>query len=148
MPLDVATTDLARLPAVIRSPFRMGTLALYERDGGTIEILPPEARRAPVIRTPPTTSLPLPVRRFLTIGEAAQYVGVSVQTFREEVVDGRWPLPVRRGKTGRAVTWDVRALDRAADAMAGIAAVGSAVVAPSDADKKKVSEAAALARFK
>ncbi len=52
--------------------------------------------------------LPRPAWRFLYVGEAAEYVGVSVDTFRAEVESGMWPRPVRRGKTGRAVTWGER----------------------------------------
>jgi excisionase family DNA binding protein len=145
MPLDVATPDLVRPPAIMRSPFRMGTLAIYQREGGTLDIQPPAPRRSPVVRTPPLPALPLPVRRFLSISEAAEYVGVSVQTFREEVAEGRWPGPVRRGRTARAVTWDVRALDRAADAMAGIAARETAAGGESAAE---AAERAAMETFK
>jgi predicted DNA-binding transcriptional regulator AlpA len=64
-------------------------------------------------------ALPLPVRRFLTIREAAAYVGVCVSTFKDEVAAGMWPQPHRRGAKRRALTWDVRAIDLWADRMAG-----------------------------
>ncbi len=107
--------------------------------------LPERPRLKALPRPRPATALPLPVRRFLAISEAAEYVGVSVATFREEVADGRWPAPLRRGRTGRAMTWDVRALDKAADHMAGIAPA----VAPVQADvaAQKAGEATLLARF-
>lgn len=45
---------------------------------------------------------------------AAQYVGICDRTFDVMVADGRMPKPRRVGK--RAV-WDIRALDRAFDAL-------------------------------
>lgn len=87
--------------------------------------------------------LPLPTKRFLTLSEAAAYLGVSVSTFKEEVAAGRWPPPMRRGRTGRALTWDIRALDRAADLVSGIAA------APHDAEAAgRSAETLALERFR
>lgn len=147
MPLDVATHKLGRLSAIVRSPFRMGTLAIYQREGGALGIPPHAPRRAPRVRVSPAPALPLPVRRFLSITEAAEYVGVSVATFREEVADRQWPQPVRRGKSGRALTWDVRALDKSADLVAGIVP-SVAPVAPDATAAMRVAEAAALARFK
>ena len=69
--------------------------------------------------------------RFANIVEAARYVGVSVSTFREEVERGIWPPGMRRGRKGRAVTWDVRALDASADRLAGLvsATAGSSAIA-------------------
>jgi predicted DNA-binding transcriptional regulator AlpA len=117
--------------------------------GGDIDILPPE-HLVPVpiqpLPLPERREMPLPHRRFLSIERAAEYVGVSVATFREEVEAGMWPGPVRRGKKGRAVTWDVRALDLAADLASGITAMGSAIIPPDDAGH--VGEAALMKRFK
>ena len=96
-------------------------------------------------RVDTTPCLPLPVRRFLSIAEAAAYVGVSVTVFRGEVASGMWPQPVRRGATGRSLTWDVRAIDMFADRMAGC----TPSVAPAVADDgPKAAEAVALGRFR
>lgn len=64
--------------------------------------------------------LPLPTRRFLTRQQAAEYVGVSATVFDTEVRAGTWPLPMRRGGMGGALTWDRSLLDRAADRIAGL----------------------------
>jgi predicted DNA-binding transcriptional regulator AlpA len=95
-------------------------------------------------RADSTPCLPLPVRRFLSIQEAAAYVGVSVSTFKLEVASGMWPQPVRRGAAGRSLTWDVRALDVAADRLSGCAPS----VAPAASDGPKAAEAAAMERFR
>lgn len=50
-------------------------------------------------------SLPLPNRLLLTTDEAADYCGVSVNTFRAHV-------PVAPVKIGSSVRYDRRALDR------------------------------------
>ncbi len=79
---------------------------------------PPVPLPAPERYLPP--GLPLPPRRFLDVDEAAEYVGVSATLFLEEVGLGRWPPPLRRGASGRRTTWDVRALDAAADLASGL----------------------------
>jgi hypothetical protein len=43
--------------------------------------------------------------RFLSVGQAAAYVGVSADTFLEEVALGWWPAALRRGAKGRRLTW-------------------------------------------
>ena len=53
--------------------------------------------------------------RYLTREHAALYVGVSTDTFDDEVRDGIWPSPRRRGGRGGRLTWDRAALDAAAD---------------------------------
>jgi hypothetical protein len=53
--------------------------------------------------------------RFLSREQAAAYLGVSAETFDDEVEEGLWPAGMRRGKQGRRITWDRVALDRAAD---------------------------------
>ena len=58
--------------------------------------------------------LNLPTVRLLSHVEAAAYVGVSVSTFNLLVGERFMPAPHRlRGR----VLWDVRALDRAIDAL-------------------------------
>jgi len=144
--MTVATLTAPTPLAVRKRDGRPGMLEISRRFGPLIEV-PPDIRvRPPLPLRPAMPELPLPVRRFLSIDEAAAYVGVSVSTFREEITDGRWPQPVRRGRTGRAVTWDVRALDVAADIMAGIAHP----VVPLMAAEGVVSstKAALMARFK
>ena len=86
-------------------------------------------------------ALPMPPRRFLDVDQAAAYVGVGMTTFLEEVGQGMWPPPLRRGASGRRTTWDVRALDAAADSLSGIATAEAAPGA-------EIAEAAALARFR
>lgn len=61
-------------------------------------------------------ALPPPTRRGLNREEAAACVGVSPNTFDRMVVDGLMPGPKRI--YGRKV-WDVRALDRAFEALPG-----------------------------
>jgi predicted DNA-binding transcriptional regulator AlpA len=48
--------------------------------------------------------------------EAAAYVGISATTFDSMVQARKMPRPK---KIGRRSVWDVRALDRAFDALAG-----------------------------
>jgi predicted DNA-binding transcriptional regulator AlpA len=65
---------------------------------------------------PPRKRRPLdpPTVRLLSRVEAAAYTGVSVSTFDLLVVEKFMPAPHRlRGR----VLWDVRALDRAIDAL-------------------------------
>lgn len=59
--------------------------------------------------------------RFLSREDAAAYLGVCPNTFDSEVKSGMWPPPMRRGAKLRAVTWDRRALDAAADRHSGLA---------------------------
>ena len=47
----------------------------------------------------------------LTRDEAAAYVGVSVTLWDEEVANGMWPPPIKRGRKGTKRTWSVRAID-------------------------------------
>ena len=67
------------------------------------------------------SEMPLPTARFLTREQAASYLGVSARTFDAEVATGLWPSAMRRGGQKRALTWDRRLLDRAADLLAGLA---------------------------
>ena len=53
------------------------------------------------------------MKRCLSIAEAANYVGVSVNTFEKLCADGIMPPPRRLGE--RKVVWDVRSLDRYID---------------------------------
>jgi len=58
--------------------------------------------------------------RFLTREDAARYVGVSPGLFDAEVAAGMWPGPLRRGTKAGRLTWDIRALDAAADQRSGL----------------------------
>ena len=58
--------------------------------------------------------------RYLNQSEAAQYVGVSETTFKNEVASGIWPQPMRRGSKDTRRTWDRRLLDLWADRHSGI----------------------------
>jgi predicted DNA-binding transcriptional regulator AlpA len=60
--------------------------------------------------------------RYLSREEAARYLGVSETTFDEEVRDGLWPPPRRRGRKAGRATWDRLALDAQADRDSGLAA--------------------------
>lgn len=81
--------------------------------------------------------------RYLSRAEAAAFVGVSVETFDREVALGWWPPPRRRGEKTRRLTWDIRALEIAADRAAGIGAqwIEAAEIA---AAQQMAAEAAAI----
>jgi len=53
--------------------------------------------------------------RYLSREDAAAYVGVSPGVFDEEVKQGLWPPPLRRGERAGRLTWDRVGLDHAAD---------------------------------
>jgi predicted DNA-binding transcriptional regulator AlpA len=59
-------------------------------------------------------------RRFLSVAEAADYVGVSASTFLAEVRQGLWPPPLRRGSKRTRLTWDRRLIDAHADRLSGL----------------------------
>lgn len=108
---------------------------------------PPEAlvSAAQSVRSAPLSVFwPVEAKRFLSRPEAAAYLGVSASTFAEEVLSGMWPAPTRRGRTGRALTWDKAALDRAADCVSGIAPTAS----PAGVDHVARAEAAILERLR
>jgi len=65
------------------------------------------ARRAAIL---PAGLAPL----YLSRDEAAAYLGVSADTFAEEVRQGWWPGPVRRGDRSGALTWYRPGLEDAA----------------------------------
>lgn len=73
--------------------------------------------------------------RFLSREEAARYVGVSTDTFDDEVRNGIWPAGFQRGPRNGRSTWDRVALDRAADRASGLdgAARPAAVPTPTPA---------------
>jgi hypothetical protein len=58
--------------------------------------------------------------RFLNLGQAAAYVGVSPNVFLQEVKTRLWPEPMRRGSKLALVTWDKNLLDLAADQRIGV----------------------------
>lgn len=58
--------------------------------------------------------------RYLSREEAARYVGVSADVFDDEVNQGFWPGPRRRGRLQGRLTWDRLLLDAAADRDSGI----------------------------
>ena len=53
--------------------------------------------------------------RHLSRELAAAYVGVSADTFDDEVRRGEWPAGERRGAKGGRITWDRAALDHRSD---------------------------------
>ncbi|MGI4794430.1 MAG: hypothetical protein ACRYG8_10220 [Janthinobacterium lividum] len=111
-------------------------------DGETDEQVPAQRISAvPVSQVSIPHRLPLPTRRILDLAEAAEYVGVSATLFLEEVERGMWPRPMRRGASGRRTTWDVRALDAAADLASGLVQAAASPAAAS-------AEAEALKRFR
>ncbi|HEV7339824.1 MAG TPA: XRE family transcriptional regulator [Bosea sp. (in: a-proteobacteria)] len=55
-------------------------------------------------------------RRGLSLAESADYIGVSVTKFLAMVADGRMPKPK---EIDRRRVYDIRALDRAFDALPG-----------------------------
>jgi len=83
--------------------------------------------------------------RFLSVAQAAAYVGVSADTFLEEVALGWWPAALRRGAKGRRLTWDRLALDAAADRRSGLAAPPETdPLGVTDIDRRAAAEAAAM----
>jgi hypothetical protein len=70
-------------------------------------------------RRPALSDLPF-WPRYLSREQAAVYVGVSADTFDQEVVAGLWPGPRRRGGKGGRLTWDRCMLDAAADRDSGL----------------------------
>jgi hypothetical protein len=85
--------------------------------------------------------------RFLSVVEAARYVGVSDDVFVEEVKAGVWPAATRRGARGGRLTWDRVLLDRAADRASGLEGVvtGRLVAVGDGGDTKAAKKAAAMA---
>jgi hypothetical protein len=82
--------------------------------------------------------------RFLSVGQAAAYVGVSADTFLKEVALGWWPAALRRGSKGRRLTWDRLALDAAADRHTGLAAPHPHDPPPGAEAARRAAEAAAV----
>ncbi len=62
----------------------------------------------------------LPTKRGLTERQAADYVGVSLETFRSEAARGIWPGPRLHGRKQKKKVWDKRALDLAYDRLSSI----------------------------
>jgi hypothetical protein len=96
---------------------------------------------------PASWSAPLPAGlapRFLSVCQAAAYVGVSVDTFLGEVALGWWPAALRRGAKGRRVTWDRLALDAAADRHSGLVAPPALDPSPDAEVARRAAEAAAM----
>ena len=89
--------------------------------------------------------------RYLSRVEAAAYVGVSPDTFDEEVAAGQWPQARRRGKKGTRITWDRVLIDLFADRDSGLAgadlprSAGTGQPAPAAIVIQEAAEAAALA---
>lgn len=77
-------------------------------DGGTITGPGARAARRAIIL--PAGLAPL----YLSRDEAAAYLGVSADTFIQEVREGWWPEPVRRGDRSGALTWYRPGLEDAA----------------------------------
>ena len=63
--------------------------------------------------------------RFLSRETAALYLGVSVDTFDDELRAGLWPPPLRRGPRATKLTWDRLVLDAAADRISNLSATGN-----------------------
>ena len=73
--------------------------------------------------------------RYLSRSEAAAYVGVSEDTFDQEVSAGLWPKPRRRGLKKIRVTWDRHLLDAFADRDSGLAQLSDARPEPALTDR-------------
>jgi predicted DNA-binding transcriptional regulator AlpA len=58
--------------------------------------------------------------RYLTLAQAAAYVGVPVRTYEIELQDGLWPPPMKRGANLTRLIWDRVLLDLYADRYSGI----------------------------
>lgn len=70
--------------------------------------------------------------RHLSRDMAAAYVGVSVDTFDDEVRKGIWPKGRPRGPKGGRLTWDREVLDAISDRDAGIGQMEEALPPPLD----------------
>jgi hypothetical protein len=68
--------------------------------------------------------------RFLSLSQAAAYVGVSPGVFLTEVKDKVWPDPLRRGSKEALATWDKALMDAAADKRSGIGSATQVVIEP------------------
>lgn len=91
-----------------------------------------------------TCQLPLPTARWLSVSEAAAYVGVGADEFREEVADGLWPAAVRVSAS-RGDLWDRIALDRASDQLSGNGGDNAGGHPPTSPALLSAEEAAGLA---
>jgi hypothetical protein len=58
--------------------------------------------------------------RYLNLGLASAYLGVSPSVFLAEVKSGMWAKPSLRGKSKSLPTWDRALLDQAADRLSGL----------------------------
>jgi hypothetical protein len=75
--------------------------------------------KAQRIKMPLPTNIP---KRGLKLGEAAEYCGLPLSTFYASVAEGLLPGPIF---PGRCRVWDRLALDRAMNALSGIAEASS-----------------------
>lgn len=61
---------------------------------------------------------PYPLKRLLTVREAAQYLGISPQTLYNGVCPkSKRPFPVKPKRVGKAVRFDIRDLDKFIDSL-------------------------------
>lgn len=77
----------------------------------------------------------------LSMQQAAEYVGVSVDVFTDEVAAGLWPPAIRRGAKGGRLTWYRPALEAAAAALAASATHGRPEPKPPPPDAPVPDEA-------
>ena len=66
------------------------------------------------------TLVVLPVKRGMTEKQAAAYLEIGVDTFRDEMARGVWPPPRRIGRKHKKRVWDRKAIDLAYDRISGI----------------------------
>jgi predicted DNA-binding transcriptional regulator AlpA len=85
--------------------------------------------------------------RFLSVADAAAYVGVSASTFLAEVEQGLWPPPLRRGSKRTRLTWDRRLIDAHADRLSGLGEARPAAAGTTSADLTAAAAAAAEAKL-
>lgn len=58
--------------------------------------------------------------RYLSRRLAAQWAGVSITTWDQEVAAGKWPKGLPRGKKGGKLTWDLVQLEARANRRIGV----------------------------
>ena len=83
--------------------------------------------------------------RWLSIEEAASYVGVSVEVFRDEVARGVWP-DAGRSPAMTGPLWDREALDKASDRLSGLDKGTEAALAEATTHLLDVNQAARILR--
>ena len=69
-----------------------------------------------ITKTPQGTGLTAPEKRFLSVQETAQYLGISPKTIYNQISSGSvYPLPLKPKRIGRRVRFDINDLNKYLD---------------------------------